>query len=78
MLPGRHSGWRKIVAYFMNPMFWVVKLARFGKTLGKSSAETPNQVASVAPYWSSDIVGIQLPRLPESSGPPSASVGKLP
>src|SRR5580704_779434 len=56
----------------------VVKFARFGKMVGRSDVGTPNQFAKVAAYWSSEVVGIQRPSLVASSGPPSASVGKVP
>src|SRR6476646_11718565 len=56
----------------------IVKFARFGKIVGKSAVGTPNQLARVAAYWSSDVVGIQRPWLVASSGPPSAKVGKVP
>src|SRR5450755_1273816 len=46
--------------------------------VGRSAAATPNQEASVAAYWSTDVVGIQRPLLPVSSGPPGVSVGQVP
>jgi hypothetical protein len=49
----------------------------FGNTVARSALATPNQRASVAPYWSTAVVGIQRPRTSASLGPPSARVGIL-
>ena len=62
----------------MKPRSMLGKFAMFGKIDGKSIACTPNQVAKVAAYWSRAVVGIHGPLLPASSGPASASVGKVP
>ena len=61
-----------------NPRFVWLKLPRFGKTAGSCPAVKPNQLPNVAPNCSVDVVGIQTPRLPESSGPPNANVGNAP
>jgi hypothetical protein len=60
-----------------NPSGPAGKLAMFGKTAGRSSAETPNQRASVEPYCSTEVVGIQRPRsyCETSSAPPTISSG---
>jgi hypothetical protein len=55
-----------------------VKFGRLGKMVGRSAAPTPNHLARVAPYWSTEVEGIQRPLVPTSSGPPSARVGKVP
>ena len=49
-----------------------------GKTLGMLLLETPNHLASVAEYSSTEVVGIQAPRLPVSSGPPDWRTGMEP
>jgi hypothetical protein len=54
------------------------KFVRFGKIDGKFTAGTPNHVARVAAYWSKAVVGIHRPFWSASSGPPNASVGKVP
>jgi hypothetical protein len=63
----------------MKPRFVVAKLPMSGKTVGRSSAGTPNQVARVAPSCSTELVGIQRPRSSGvmSSGPPKTSFGKI-
>ena len=50
----------------------------FGKTVATSLAGKPYRFASVAAYRSIDIVGMERPMFPESSGPERASVGHLP
>jgi len=49
----------------------------FGSTTGRFDALTPNQLARVAEYWSTLVVGIQRPR-PVSWGPPSSRRGTCP
>ena len=61
----------------MNPRLEDEKRPRLGKTVARLLLSTPNQVASVAKYWSQAVVGIQRPVL-VSSGPLTASVGNLP
>lgn len=69
-------------AYIKNPKFEVAKRLTKGKTVEICEPDNPNQEASVAPYCSMEVVGIQRPRgfEPESvsSGPPKASVGYVP
>ena len=62
--------------YPRNPRFFTGKFARFGNTV-VSPLPAPNHVASVAPYWSTEVVGIQRPS-PASSPVPNAKVGNLP
>jgi hypothetical protein len=62
----------------VKPRVGTVKLARFQKMVGKSAACMPNHVVRVAPYWSTEVAGIQRPLLPASLGPRSASVGNWP
>src|SRR5215475_2470688 len=62
----------------MNPMFLTEKFAKVGKTVGMSVALTPNHAARVAPYWSSEVVGIHRPFEPASSLLPNTMVGNLP
>ena len=62
----------------MKPTSLAPKAARLGNTVARSDAGAPNQRASVAPYWSTAVVGIQRPRFSASFGPPSASVGYWP
>ena len=50
-------------------------LDKFGKTAPSWLDGTPNQRASVAPYWSTAIVGIQRPSFSASLGPPSVNCG---
>ena len=76
--PPRSQRAKPHVISVMNPRSLVGKRDRFGNTDAKSAVGTPNHFASVAPYWSTDVVGIQRPRCSASSGPPSASVGYLP
>jgi len=64
--------------YPINASVGVVKLARLGKTEGKSVEATPNHCASVAAYWSIDVVGTHRPSPVASSGPFTASVGNVP
>ena len=61
----------------MKPRFGAAKRPRFGKTVARLPLSTPNQVASVAKYWSMAVVGIQRPVL-VSSGPLTVSVGNFP
>jgi hypothetical protein len=49
--------------YPIIPSVGVVKFARFGNTDGRSAAATPNHLASVAAYGSSEVVGTHLPEL---------------
>src|SRR5260370_38854292 len=55
-----------------------LKTDRFGNTVARSASLTPNQDASVAPYWSRAVVGIHTPRLPASSVVEKTKVGNLP
>src|SRR5579871_6845681 len=50
----------------------------FGKMFGICVGVTPNHEASVAAYCTLLVEGSQRPLDPESSGPPSASVGNAP
>src|SRR5262249_61763546 len=65
-----------------NPRFGVAKRSINGNTAKRSAGDKPYQVASVAAYCSTDVVGIQRPRGFDppsvSSGPPSANVGYAP
>src|SRR5664280_2955327 len=54
------------------------ELADVRKTVGRSFAATPYHCARMAPYWSTDVVGIHRPSFEASSGPFSAKVGKVP
>src|SRR5271155_5781995 len=49
-----------------------------GKIVGIWAGVTPNHDASVAAYCTLAVDSSQRPLLPESSGPASASVGKVP
>src|SRR5262249_49981076 len=60
------------------PRSSVANLPTFGSTEARSPGATPNQRASVAAYWSVEVVGIHRPWAVKSSGPPSASVGNVP
>ena len=62
----------------MKPRSGVAKRPMFGNTCTMSTGGTPNHLASVAPYWSIDVVGIQRPTLSASFGPASASCGYVP
>ena len=53
----------------MNPTLLTGKRARLGKIVARCVAPTPNHVASVAPYWSTEVVGIQRPSLFGVVGP---------
>src|SRR5437588_9172245 len=64
--------------HIRKPRFNGEKLPSRGKTAGKSLAERPYQLARVAAYWSTEVVGIQRPRVSVSFGPPRASVGYAP
>ena len=59
------------------PRLGLAKRPMLGRTVERSVALTPNQVARVAAYSSTLVVGIQRPR-PVSSGPLTVSVGILP
>jgi hypothetical protein len=61
-----------------NPSFAAEKFARFGNTPASALSGIPNQEASVAPYWSTAVVGIQRPRVSASLGPESSNVGNCP
>jgi hypothetical protein len=63
---------------YTKPRFVVLKLPMAGSTVGNSAAVTPNHCASVAAYCELAVLGTQRPFEPESSGPPSASVGYVP
>lgn len=65
-------------AYFMNPRSIDANRPMFGSTSGISLDVTPNHFARVAEYSSTDVVGIQLPRVPVSSGPPTCRIGIFP
>jgi hypothetical protein len=62
----------------MNPRFGCANRCKFGNTNGKLDSETPNHRANVAAISSVETFGIQLPRLPVSSGPLIANVGIAP
>ena len=49
-----------------------------GNTSASAASSAPNQRPRVAAYCSVAVVGIQLPWLPESSGPPTVWSGKVP
>ena len=51
----------------MNPRSRVLKLARFGNTSSNCVSLSPNHLPSVAPSWSTEVVGSRLP-LPSWSG----------
>ena len=59
------------------PRLGFAKRPMLGRTVERSVALTPNQVARVAAYSSTLVVGIQRPR-PVSSGPLTVRVGILP
>ena len=61
----------------MNPRLDVAKRPMFGSTVDRSELLTPNQVARVAAYSSTLVVGIQRPS-PVSSGPLTVNVGNVP
>ena len=69
--------WLKVF-YPIIPNVCVGKFTRFGKIDGKSAGATPNHWANVAAYWSTEVVGTQRPCPVPSSGPFTASVGKVP
>ena len=62
----------------MNPRAAAANFERLGNICATSAGLAPNHFASVAPYWSIAVVGIQRPWPPESSGPPSVRFGKRP
>ena len=74
----RYTGAPAPVRYPRKPSVGVVKLPMLGKMEGKLAVGTPNHFASVPPYWSTDVVGIQRPLLPASLGPPGVSMGNWP
>ena len=51
------------------------KCERLGNARARAASSRPNQRASVAPYWSTEVVGIQRPSNSASSGPPRTSAG---
>ncbi len=51
----------------MKPRFLDEKLTTFGETAGRSESPTPNHVASVAAYWSDEIVGMKTPPPPHEA-----------
>ena len=51
----------------MNPRSRPLKLRKFGNTDSNSVALNPNHRPSVAPYWSTDVLGSSAP-LPTWSG----------
>src|ERR1700680_308174 len=61
----------------MKPRSGWLKRPRFGNTVGMSAALTPNHLARVDAYSSTEVVGIQRPS-PVSSGPLMTSVGTVP
>src|SRR5262249_16702619 len=63
--------------YPMKPRLGLLKRLRFGNTVGRSVALTPNQGASVAEYSAAGVGGTQRPS-PVSSGPLMARVGTRP
>ena len=71
------GGDRETFLHQYKPEIGVAKRPRFGKTVARLPLSTPNQVASVAKYWSMAVVGIQRPVL-VSSGPLTVSVGNVP
>src|ERR1039457_2030595 len=62
--------------YERNPRLSVPNWPMYGKTVGRSFAATPYHCARIAPYWSTDVVGIHRPSFEASSGPFSAQGGK--
>jgi antitoxin HicB len=60
-----------------NPIFCGEKWPTRGTTLARSDSATPNQLASVAPNWSTEVVGSSRP-WPTSSGPLIATAGGVP
>src|ERR1017187_968653 len=71
--PSRRPG-----GYERNPRLFVPNWPMYGKTGGRSFAPAPYHCARIAPYWSTDVVGIHRPSFEASSGPFSAKVGKVP
>ena len=65
------------VAPQTNPRLRFEKLPMCGTTMGKLLSEMPSQLASVAPNWSTDVLGSKRP-WPTSSGPLTAIAGALP
>ena len=64
--------------YPKNPRFCWLKFPKFGNIVARLPCDTPNQLASVAAYCVTDVVGIHRPSFPLSSGPPNSSVGNVP
>src|SRR5262245_40600534 len=73
------SIFRSTQPLFMKPRSVWVNWPMLGNTYGMSASETPNHLASVAPYCAVDVEGIHRPRsldpVSESSSPPSARLG---
>ena len=61
----------------MKPRLRVVKFARLGAIVIRLPSATPNQRASVAAYWSTEVVGSRRPE-PRSSLVFSAISGNEP
>jgi hypothetical protein len=61
----------------INPKFGALKAPRLGKTSPMSLADTPNQRAKVAAYWSTEVVGMVRPE-PTSSLLFKPMIGNLP
>ena len=62
--PGRRPEW----TYGRKPRSAGAKRPRFGKIDGSAVGSTPNHFASVAPYWSTEVVGIQRPSFADVVG----------
>ena len=60
----------------MNPGSIVGKFPAFGKAIGTSASERPNHFDGVPAYCSTDVEGINRPRVSASSGPLLIRVGK--
>jgi PAS domain S-box-containing protein len=65
----RQAAEHRLAAFFESSLF--------GTTVGRSVAETPNHLPSVAAYWSTEVDGSRRPE-PMSSGVPSEIAGNLP
>jgi hypothetical protein len=60
-----------------NPMFFSEKFLMFGTMSGRSVVLAPNQAASVAANWSTDVLGRSRP-WPTLSGPVTSMAGARP
>ena len=59
----------------MKPRFGFAKWPRLGKTVGMSVLVRPNHFASVALYSSTLVLGIHVPLVSVSLGPPRVRIG---